>query len=349
MTTPARRTNPGEPSFESVVAKLSGDERLTSSEIAALSLAAPEEQAQFRRRWPEILSGRKAHLLGRMLELAEDDANLDFSPLYPIMLSDESAAVRTAAISGLWENEDPTLVRRLLPMMKSDPDAGVRAEAAQALGRFAMLAEEGKLRPETAELLADALLAAYGDTAEATEVRRRALEAAAYLSRSDVRQAITDAYDSDDPLLRASALFAAGRNLDPSWLETLLDETGSELLELRYEAAVAIGEYEDERAVPSLARLTEDDDAEVRLAAITALGKVGGRQAKAHLEELSRSEDEAVREIAAEALEDLSEAAGMLSGEIEPTPFDLSRAVLSDVEGAVSMESPEEDEETYAG
>jgi HEAT repeat protein len=342
MTTPARKINPEEPSFESVVRKLAGnDERLSSFEIAALSLASPEARDLFRRYWPEVPAGRKAHLLGRMVELAEDDANLDFSALYHIMLADKSAAVRTAAIEGLGENEDPTIVRKLLPLMHSDPDAGVRAGAAQALGRFVMLAEYGKLRPEIGELLAGELLSVFGDAAEETEVRRRALEAAAYLTRPDVRQAITDAYDSDDPALRASALFAAGRNLDPSWLETLLDETCSELPELRYEAAVAIGEYEDERAVPNLIRLTEDDDAEVRLAAITALGKVGGRQARAHLDELSRSEDEAVREMAAEALEDLSEAASMLSGEIEPTPFDLSRAT--------SGVPPEEDEETYAG
>ncbi len=210
------------------------------------------------------------------------------------MLSDDTAAVRSAAIQGLWENEDPSLIRKLLPIMQSDPVPGVRASAAEALGRFAMLTEYGKLPPETGDLLAENLLAVFNDTAEDTDVRRRALEAAAYLSRSDVREAITEAYDSDDPELRASALFAAGRNLDPSWLETLLDETVSELPELRYEAAVAIGEYEDDRGVPNLIRLTGDDDAEVRLAAITALGKIGGREAKCHLEELTRSDDEAV-------------------------------------------------------
>ena len=338
MTVSARRTSPEEPSFDSVVEKLAGsDEKLSSSEIAALShVTLPEERIFFRRRWPEIPTERRASILGRMLELAEDDPNLDFSPLYRIMLSDEAAPVRTAAIGGLWETEDPALIRKFLPMMQSDPDASVRAGAAQALGKFAMLAEYGKLRPEMGDLIAESLISTYQDTAEDMDIRRRALEAAAYLTRSDVRQAITEAYDSDNPLLRASALFAAGRNLDPSWLETLLEETGSELPELRYEAAVAIGEYEDERGVPNLIRLTGDDDAEVRLAAITALGKVGGGEAKSHLEELACSEDEAVREMAAEALKDLAEAVSMLSGEIQP----------------VSYGGPDDnggDDETYAG
>ena len=343
MTTPVRRTNPEDPSFESVVKKLiDNDERLTSSEIAALSLAEPEERMIFRRYWPEVTPERKAHLLGRMIELAEDDANLDFSSLYRIMLADDTAVVRSAAIQGLWENEDPTLIRKLLPMMTNDPDAGVRAAAAEALGRFAMLAEYGKLRPETADALSESLLDVFRNSGEDIDVRRRALEAAAYLTRPEVREAITDAYDSDNPGLRASALFAAGRNLDPSWLETLLDETVSELPELRYEAAVALGEYEDERGVPQLIRLTEDDDSEVRLAAITALGKIGGRDAKLQLEELTHHEDEAVREMAAESLEDLSQASGLLSGEIEAPE-------LVHPEQEEPDEGAEWDDETYAG
>ncbi|XUX00663.1 MAG: HEAT repeat domain-containing protein [Dehalogenimonas sp.] len=340
MTTPTLRTSPEEPSFESVIKKLvEKDEKLTSSEIAALSLAEPEERVLFRRYWPEVPAERKAHLLGRMVELAEDDANLDFSSLYRIMLGDDTPVVRTAAIQGLWENEDPSLIRKLMPMMQSDPDAGVRAAAAEALGRFSMLAEYGKLSPEAAETLSKSLLSVFEDSGEDIDVRRRALEAASYLSRPEVREAITDAYDSDDPGLRASALFAAGRNLDPSWLETLLDETVSELPELRYEAAVALGEYEDERGVPQLIRLTEDDDAEVRMAAITALGKVGGRDAKRQLEELTHSEDEAVREIATESLEDLSETSQLLSGEIEAPHHDHHHA----------EELEDWDEETYAG
>ncbi|APV43605.1 hypothetical protein Dform_00242 [Dehalogenimonas formicexedens] len=340
MTTKIHRTDGEEPSFESVVKKLvETDEKLTSSEIAALSLPEQEERVFFRRYWPEVPAERKAHLLGRMVELAEDDANLDFCPLYRIMLADEAPAVRTAAIQGLWENEDPSLIRKLLPMMQSDPDQGVRAAAAEALGRFSMLTEYGKLSPETAETLSKSLLSVFEDPAENIDVRRRALEAAAYLSRPEVREAITDAYDSDDPGLRASALFAAGRNLDPSWLETLLDETVSELPELRYEAAVALGEYEDERGVPQLIRLTEDDDAEVRMAAIAALGKVGGRDAKRQLEELTRSEDEAVREMASESLEDLSETSRLLSGEIEATHHAHDEA----------GEPADWDEETYAG
>jgi len=339
MKPPAPRTSPEEPSFESVAGKLlDGNVKLSSAEIAALSLALPAERVLFRKHWPDVPDEAKASLLGRMEELAEDDANLDFSALYRIMLEDDLPAIRSAAVHGLWESEDPSLIRKFLPLLKSDPDSGVRAGAAEALGRFAMLSEHGKLRPETGDIVAEALLESFNDPGENIDVRRRALEAAAYLSRSDVRAAITDAYDSDDPALRASALFAAGRSLDPSWLDTLLDETSSELPEIRYEAAVAIGEYEDDRAVPNLIRLTEDDDAEVRLAAITALGKVGGREAKNHLEELTRSQDEAMREMAAEALSDLTESAGMLSGEIG------SSTSRTDETGR-----DEWDEETYAG
>lgn len=339
MAAPGRKTNAEKPSFQSVLQKLTeGDRKLSNSEIAVLSLARPEDQALFKGCWPDVAAEVKAGLLGRMEELAEDDATLDFSALYRVMLADDLPAVRAAALRGLWEAEDPTLIRKFIPVMRSDPDAGVRAAAAEALGKFAMLAEHGKLRPEAEELLAASLLGVFADAGEETVVRRRALEAAAYLSRHEVRQAITDAYDSGDPELRAAALFAAGRNLDSTWLDTLLDETTSELPEIRYEAAAALGEYEDQRAVPCLIRLTADCDAEVRLAAVTALGKVGGKMAKAHLEELTRSEDEALREMAAEALEDLAEAAGLLSGEIETVrPVDAAE------------EERYWDGETYAG
>ncbi|MEN8615406.1 HEAT repeat domain-containing protein [Dehalogenimonas sp. THU2] len=313
MTNPAHRTDGVEPSFESVLIKLADtDEKLSNAEIAALSLASPEKAALFSRYWPETPPERKALALGRMQELAEDDATLDFSALYRRMLGDPLPVVRAAAIEGLWETDDPSLIRKVLPLMESDPDAGVRAAAAEVLGKFVMLAEYGKLSSETGDLLAEKLLSAFNDPGEEIEVRRRALEAVSYLSRPEVRQAITAAYDSGDPVFRGSALFAAGRNLDPGWLDILLDELSSDLPDHRYAAAVACGEYEDELAVPQLVRLTVDNDVDVKMAAIVALGRIGGPDAKSCLEELVESDDEAVREMAVQSLEDLAAGADVL-------------------------------------
>ncbi|AKG53936.1 hypothetical protein DGWBC_1289 [Dehalogenimonas sp. WBC-2] len=307
------KIDPRQPSFEEVLKKLAdSDERLSNAEIAAFSLASPEDVTLFKAHWPDMTAERKAQALGRMQELAEDDATLDFSALYRVMLGDGLPVVRVGAIRGLWETEDPSLIRKLLPLMESDTDGEVRAVAAQALGRFVMLAEHGKLNNETGGLLLEKLVGVFNDPTEELEVRRRALEAVSYLSHPEVRSAITAAYDSGEPVFRGSALFAAGRNLDQSWLDMILDEMVSEIPEHRYEAATAAGEYEDEAAVPQLIRLTEDTDVEVKMAAITALGKIGGPEAKCCLKNLTEDADEATSAIAAEALEELAAGADIL-------------------------------------
>jgi HEAT repeat protein len=308
MKKPDLRTDNAETdlAFREVVRKLAETtERLSSSEIAALSLASPEDARLFREYWAGTTAERKAAVLGRMLELAEDDPNLEFSPLYLVMLDDEVPAVRAGAVKGLWENEDPSLIRRLMPLMEDDAESSVRAAAAQALGKFVLLAEHGKIRVGLRDLLLSRLLGVFQNDRETNEVRRRALESVAYLSCPEVRQAIMDSYDSPDPSLRSSALFATGRNLAPEWLELLIDELSSDSPEHRFEAVVACGHYEDEQAVPQLIRLTDDPDPEIRLAAITSLGKIGGPDARSRLRELTESADEAVAEMAAQALQDM--------------------------------------------
>ena len=308
MKKPDHRTEPAGPvpDFADVVRKLAEtSEQLTSSEIAVLSLAVPEDARLFKEYWARTTAQRKAAVLGRMLELAEDDPNLEFSPLYLTMLDDGIPAIRAEAVRGLWENEDPSLIRRLVPLMENDQESSVRAAAAQALGKFVLLAEHGKIRAGLRDLLLARLLEVFNNDCEDDVVRRRALESVSYLTCPEVRQAIIDSYDSPDPSLKSAALFAAGRNLAPEWLEMLMDELSSDNPEHRYEATVACGEFEDQRAVPRLIRLTEDPDPEIRLAAIASLGKIGGPDARNHLRDMAESSDEAVAGMAEQALRDL--------------------------------------------
>ena len=53
--------------------------------------------------------------------------------------------VREKAIEGLWEDEDRLLISTLCDLTKDDPSPKVRAAAAMALGKFAILAQDGKL------------------------------------------------------------------------------------------------------------------------------------------------------------------------------------------------------------
>ena len=306
MEKPDHKTESVELTFSSVLDRLlEGGVKVSNSEIAALSHASSGDAALFEQYWVDIVEERKAHILGRMLELADDDPTLDFSPLYRRMVSDNLAAVRSGAVKGLWEAEDPSLIRLMIPIMETDPAEEVRAAAAETLGNFTLLAEHGKLSREIRSLLLEKLLGVYRDAGESAEVRRRALESLSYISEPEVAEAITGSYDSDDLDWRSSALCAAGRNLDPRWLDMLLDELFSDIPEVRFQAIIACGEYEDELAVPQLISLTQDADTQIKLAAITVLGKIGGAEATRHLRELTEGTDEAEAELAGTVLEDM--------------------------------------------
>jgi HEAT repeat protein len=230
-----------------------------------------------------------------------------------MLLTDPDEEVRVLAIGGLWENEEPSLIEPLIGLLQEDSSVKVRAAAAAALGRFALLSEHGRLRPETADRVRQVLLATLADDSLPAEVKRRVLEAASPLCLPQVKEAIRAAYKVENPGFRVSAVYAMGKNCDPGWLPMLLKELSSSSAEMRYEAATACGELEEETAVPPLVELTEDTDTEVQLAAIQALGKIGGGRARKCLESLLGHPRESVRQVAEEAIATLDEMAGPLS------------------------------------
>ena len=181
----------------------------------------------------------------------------------------------------------------------------MRVAAAQALGRFALLAEMGKLLPRDNERIESALMGAWGKKSESMEVRRRALESVAAISKPGVRAAIKDAYCNQDLRVRASALYAMGRSCDSSWVSTLTKELGNTEAEVRYEAVSALGDIGDQDVTQYLAPLLKDPDLDVQLAAVRALGSIGGLFAKKVLLEALRDPDERIQDEAQEALENL--------------------------------------------
>ena len=60
------------------------------------------------------------------MSLAEERIEADFTRIFRYLLDDEDAKVRAYAINGLWEEEDPSLVRLLIAALRSDPVAVVR-------------------------------------------------------------------------------------------------------------------------------------------------------------------------------------------------------------------------------
>jgi HEAT repeat protein len=278
---------------------------LSPAALSALSGASPSDLATFRQVLSRLPVSRRRRASQMLIELAEENLELDFNALFRSLLDDGDAEVRAYGIAGLWEDEDPALAKMFVGFLRDDPDAGVRAEAANALGRFVLLAEYGRIKSTQAELICDALLAVFRDTAEDIGVRCRAVESLAYSSQPVVHEVITTAYADDDARMCASAVLAMGRSADAYWCHRVEDELESPEPRMRFEAARAAGELEDRAAVPRLIELLDDADREVASAAITALGQIGGKSAQRALTRAAASDDEMLSALADEALQEL--------------------------------------------
>lgn len=281
---------------------------LSHTALRALSgLTAAQLGNSFAQAWAKSPAERRRAVTSNLVELAEDNFELDFTEVFKLCLRDPDAQVRVHAIEGLWENRERGLAETLLRMLREDPAEPVRTAAANSLGRYTYLVEMGQLDAATAQKVRDGLLAAIHDAAEVLDVRRRALEALAYISSDPlVHDIIATAYADPHPKMKASALFAMGRNCDARWLPTLLAELDSPSPEMRYDAACACGELEEAQAVPYLIPLLDDLDWEVQLAAVQALGRIGGDDAQRALGRCLRRGDEKLAAAAQEALTELS-------------------------------------------
>lgn len=300
--------------IEETIADLgNSDTPLLNSKLAELSNLNSEELALFEQAWTAIEPKRQEEIMYRLVELAEDNFELDFDNIFRNRLKDEDAEVRSKAIEGLWESEEASLIDPLIELLEQDKSEKVQATAATALGKFALLAELKKLRPSHKAKVCQTLLAVIDDESKPIEVKRRALEAAAPLSLPQTEKAIVEAYQSGEPKLKTSALFAMGKSCNHSWLPILLKELASADAEIRYEAAGACGELEEKEAVSYLIQLITDPDVDVQLAAIQALGKIGGPEAKDGLEQCLKDDSKIIQQAAEQALYELEAGEDPLS------------------------------------
>ncbi|MCE2404047.1 MAG: HEAT repeat domain-containing protein [Dehalococcoidia bacterium] len=273
--------------------------------LTDLSDLSPSDVGRFAGTWARISAARKCEVIQGLVEMAEDNAELEFSAIFKVGLKDPDWGVRERSISGLWEYEDRSLIGTLVALLASDKSGEVRAAAAVALGRFAALAQDGRLLQKDSDAVRSALMAALTDVEGWLEVRRRALESIAAFRVVDVNEYIRWAYDSDDLKLKCSSIYAMGKTGEPAWLELLVRELQNPNPPVRYEAANACGEIDDEEAAPHLIALLHDDDTQVQLAAVGALGEIGGSLAKKALVRCVKREDPVLEDAARTALENI--------------------------------------------
>ena len=279
------------------------DADVKAVDLMGLSGLLPEEQDLFREGWEAITVERRREIVSKLVDLAEENVEMDFLPVFCHCLRDSDAAVRERAVSGLWESDDRSTITPLIERLSDDTDVSVRAAAAMVLGRAASLAGDGKLLPRDAQRVGEALLVTLHNSEEELDVRRRALESVAVFDLPEVREWVHWGYDSDDPKLRQSSVFAMGRTASGEWLSVIALELESPEPTMRYEAANACAEMGEEEMVPHLAPLLNDYDHQVQIAAIQALGAIGSDDAQKLLRLCARSSDDLVREAAETAFE----------------------------------------------
>lgn len=293
--------------FADVLNQIATEPRLHTTQLYMLSKMDRASLELFERVWPTIPAERRRNIIQELVDIAEVNFEVYFDPVFLVGLGDEDANVRAASINGLWEHENPALIRPLIHMLRVDPAVIVRAAAAVALGRFLYLCELEELDENQATLIKEALLQTIHDPREEMEAQRRAIEAIAYSSDPDVNQIIENAYYDDDEKMQASAIFAMGRNADPAWIPQVMAELDSPHSELRFEAARACGELEARQAVPRLIELIDQDpDLEVQEMSIWALGRIGGPAAREALEICMEGDVEALAIAAEEAMDELN-------------------------------------------
>ncbi|MDE2860381.1 MAG: HEAT repeat domain-containing protein [Chloroflexota bacterium] len=293
-------------SLEQYLESLADDERpLRNADLMQLSDLTSEDLRLVASVWRDIDAGRRRDLLVRLIDLSEENLEAEFSDLFRHCLGDENPEVRAKAIEGLWECDERTLVTPLIALLGQDPFEEVRAAAATALGKFALLSQTGKLLQKDRDRIKQSLMRSVLDGDETLSVRRRAMEAVAPFNTDDVQSVIQDAYRSPVKGMRCSAVYAMGKSCDSRWLPTILAELQNTDAAMRYEASNACGELGEEPAVPHLIPLFEDDDHLTQISAITAVGNIGGNLARKALLRCIKSADDVASEAAQEALDNL--------------------------------------------
>jgi len=279
---------------------------LPIEELSALSDLSPRQLDRFSVCWQSLSPLRRRTLLATLGQQADEHFELLFDNINRLALEDSNPKVRKIAIGNLWESTDPSLITLFRTALTNDSTIEVQAAAADALGRFVLLAELEDSTIEEPDLIVDDLLAAIRSGAPSA-LHRACVESLGFSSRDDVEAIIAEAYNSGDEELIESAILSMGRSANPAWRPEILQELDHPSPRIRANAARAAGELELHDATQSLLELLEDVSEEVVHVAIWSLGQLGGDDARTAILEIQASAtDTETAKIADEALEHLA-------------------------------------------
>jgi len=257
--------------------------------------------------WPRVKPDRKLSLLEGLLSLAEMDTLVSFDDFARVILDDPVASVRVYALKLLRECDDAKLIPVFLNLLKSDPDAGVRAEAANSLNLFVDLGELEELSEDIYREIVSALLESATGEDEA-RVRRRSLESLGWSSNTDVVALIETKFEDENIDWKVSSIVAMGRSADDRWEDRVLRSLLDENLKIRKAAVQSAGMLGFKSARVVLLKLLEEEESdEIISATIWSLSQIGGEDVQIVLESLlDRTEDPDLVEFLEEALDNLA-------------------------------------------
>ena len=107
--------------IEETITKLgNSDKPLLNTRLTELSSLNSEGLDSFKHSWPAIEPERRSQIMHRLVELAEDNLELNFDNIFKYCLKDQEDAVRSKAIEGLRESEEPALIDLLINLLEQD-------------------------------------------------------------------------------------------------------------------------------------------------------------------------------------------------------------------------------------
>ncbi len=294
--------------FSEVLTSLANEQQPVPAKLLyRLSGLEGQELHDFGKAWAAFSAQRKLNLLEDLEILAESNTVMHFDDVAHFGLADDDEAVRIFAIRSLWQSRETKLIPIFIELLNEDNSQQVSAQAAAALGRFILLGELGELSSKRQSDIEQQLLAVMESANDQPAIRRRALESLAYSSNPRVEGLIEDAYDFGDEEIKASALFAMGRNADDRWTPQVIESLDDPNPELSIEAIRSAGELEINEALPNLINSLFDEDGDIRLAAAWSLSQIGGKEATEALADFQdRSEDEDEIDLIEDAIENLT-------------------------------------------
>jgi len=275
---------------------------LVKSDLSRLTGLRNEDLKFLEQGWKNTDVKRRRKIVSDLHELTQKTLSLDFSRIFLSLLSDPDAKVRAEAVAGAGEEEDENIAGVFARIISEDPSAEVRTAAAIALGKLAMQGELGKISEQKTDAVYVALLATLDRQGEAAKVKNAALEAIAPLSKPRVRGLIEQAYHSENPDTRVSAITAMGLNCNRMWLTALTEELHSDNDNFRLAAVQALGELAEEDGVLFLLDTIQDENPKIQEEAIRSIGEIGGDEAKNILNALLQDPEQRIRRAAKTAL-----------------------------------------------